>query len=155
MSRGINLVVLIGNLGADPEIRYTSDGQAIANISLATSSAWKDKESGNFNEKTEWHRVVFFGRLAEIANEFLKKGSKVYVQGRIQTRKWQDKNGIERYTTEIIANEMQILDRRNERGSEEFNQDIPSASTTKIETQEIAQSKEAPSNETFDDDIPF
>ena len=151
MSRGINVVILIGNLGVDPEIRYTSDGSAVTNISLATTSAWKDRDSGNLNEKTEWHRIVFFGRLAEIANEFLKKGSKIYVQGRIQTRKWQDKNGTDRYTTEIIANEMQILDRRNGKNEEDLTDQEPSI---KSESQQ-EQGTPTQSSETFDDDIPF
>lgn len=147
MSRGVNTAILIGNLGSDPEIRYTSDGNAVTNISLATSTAWKNKETGDLNEKTEWHRVVFFGRLAEIANEFLKKGSKVYVQGRIQTRKWQDKNGVDRYTTEIIANEMQILDRRNgEREETELTHQKNSNTNQEIPITEP---------EVFNDDIPF
>ncbi|MBN1684511.1 MAG: single-stranded DNA-binding protein [Gammaproteobacteria bacterium] len=151
MSRGVNIAILIGNLGADPEIRYTSDGNAVSNISLATSTVWKDRESGNLTEKTEWHRVVFFGRLAEITNEFLKKGSKIYVQGRIQTRKWQDKNGTDRYTTEIVANEMQILDRR--KNGEDYNQQ---ESTSKFEApQESQESSGNSGNEGFVDDIPF
>jgi len=110
MARGINKVILIGNLGSDPEVRYTPSGSAIANISLATSDAWRDKQSGELQERTEWHRVVFFNRLAEIVGEFLRKGSKCYVEGALRTRKWQDKTGQDRYTTEIVASEMQILD---------------------------------------------
>jgi len=110
MARGINKVILIGNLGADPEIRQTQGGATVANISLATTDAWRDKSSGEMQEKTEWHRVVFFSRLAEIVGEYLKKGSKVYVEGRLQTRKWQGQDGQDRYTTEIVANEMQMLD---------------------------------------------
>jgi len=113
MARGINKVILIGNLGADPEVRYTPNGSAIANISLATSDVWRDKQNGELQERTEWHRVVFFNRLAEIVGEFLRKGSKCYVEGALRTRKWQDKNGQERYTTEIVAAEMQILDGRS------------------------------------------
>ena len=109
MARGLNKVMLIGNLGADPEVRYTAGGAAIANIRLATAESWRDKESGDMQERTEWHRVSFFGRLAEIAAEYLKKGSQVYIEGRIQTRKWNDKDGTERYSTEIVANEMHML----------------------------------------------
>lgn len=112
MARGINKVILIGNLGAEPEVRYTPNGSAVANVTLATSSAWRDKQSGEMQERTEWHRIVFFNRLAEIIGEYLHKGSKIYIEGSLRTRKWQDKSGVDRYTTEIIANEMQILDSR-------------------------------------------
>ncbi|MDN7129456.1 single-stranded DNA-binding protein [Pseudidiomarina terrestris] len=111
-SRGINKVILIGNLGADPEIRYTQNNTAIANLSIATSESWKDKQTGEPREQTEWHKCVAYRRLAEIAGEYLKKGSKVYVEGRLQTRKWQGQDGVERYTTEIVINEMQMLDGR-------------------------------------------
>ena len=116
MARGLNKVMLIGNLGADPEVRYTAGGAAIANIRLATAESWRDKESGDMQERTEWHRVAFFGRLAEIAAEYLKKGSQVYVEGSIRTRKWNDKDGTERYSTEIVANEMQMLGGRGGSG---------------------------------------
>jgi single-strand DNA-binding protein len=116
MARGINKVILVGNLGADPETRYTAAGAAVTNISLATTDSWRDKQSGERQERTEWHRVVFFSRLAEIAGEYLRKGSQVYVEGRLQTRKWQDQNGQDRYTTEIVANEMQMLGGRGEGG---------------------------------------
>jgi single-strand DNA-binding protein len=112
MARGINKVILIGNLGQDPEVRYMPSGGAVANVRLATTESWKDKDTGETQEKTEWHNVVFFGRLGEIVGEYLKKGSKVYVEGRLQTRKWQGKDGNDRYTTEIVANEMQMLDGR-------------------------------------------
>ena len=112
MARGINKVILIGNLGADPETRYTQSGGGVANLRLATSENWKDKNTGEMQERTEWHRVVLFGKLAEIAGEYLRKGSKIYVEGRLQTRKWQDKDGRDNYTTEIVANEMQMLDGR-------------------------------------------
>lgn len=111
-SRGVNKVILIGNLGADPEVRYTQSSVAIANLNLATSETWKDKQTGEQKELTEWHRVVCYRRLAEIAGEYLKKGSKVYIEGRLQTRKWQGQDGQDRYTTEIVANEMQMLDGR-------------------------------------------
>ena len=116
MARGINKVILIGNLGNDPDTRYTQGGSAITNISLATTNAWKDQDTGETQERTEWHRVVFFGRLAEIASEYLRKGSGVYVEGRLQTRKWQDQNGNDRYTTEVVANEMQMLGGRSGAG---------------------------------------
>ena len=109
MARGINKVILVGNLGADPETRYTASGSAVTNIRLATAESWKDRQTGEQNERTEWHRVVFFARLAEIAAEYLRKGSQVYVEGRLQTRKWQGQDGADRWTTEIVANDMQML----------------------------------------------
>jgi len=112
MARGINKVILIGNLGADPETRAMPSGMTVANIRVATSENWKDKQSGENKERTEWHNVAMFGRLGEIAGEYLKKGSKIYIEGSLRTRKWQDKQGNDRYTTEIIANEMQMLDSR-------------------------------------------
>src|SRR5579864_6341136 len=119
MARGINKVILIGNLGRDPEVRYTPSGLAVANLTLATSESWKDKQTGEPVERTEWHRIVMYQRLAEIAGEYLKKGSKVYIEGRIQTRKWQDKNtGQDRYTTEIVANELQMLDSKGSSASD-------------------------------------
>lgn len=111
-SRGVNKVILIGNLGADPDVRYTQNSVPIANLSVATSETWKDKQTGEQKEMTEWHRVVCYRFLAEIAKEYLKKGSKVYIEGRLQTRKWQGQDGQDRYTTEIVANEMQMLDGR-------------------------------------------
>lgn len=114
MARGINKVILIGNLGADPEVRYAPSGGAIANITIATSESWTDKQTNEKKELTEWHRVVIYQRLAEIAGEYLRKGSKVYIEGRLRTRKWQDNQGVERYTTEIIANELQMLDGKQE-----------------------------------------
>lgn len=112
MARGINKVILIGNLGADPQVRYSQSGVAMTSINLATADSWKDKQTGEQQDRTEWHRLVFFNRLAEIAGEYLRKGSKIYVEGSLRTRKWQDKNGVERYTTEIMVNEMQMLDSR-------------------------------------------
>lgn len=146
MARGVNKALLIGNLGSDPEVRYTPNGNAIANVVLATSSAWRDKQTGELNERTEWHRIVFFNRLAEIVNEYLRKGSKIYIEGSLRTRKWQDKNGIDRYTTEIIANEMQILDNRNS-----GNGPSPSYQAGSLETEAAATHV----MEDFDDDIPF
>ena len=112
MARGVNKVILVGNLGKDPDMKYTASGAAIANITVATSESWTDKQSGDKKEKTEWHRVVFFRRLAEIAGEYLRKGSQVYIEGKLQTRKWQDQNGNDRYTTEVVGNEMQMLGSR-------------------------------------------
>jgi single-strand DNA-binding protein len=109
MARGVNKVILVGNLGADPETRYTASGAAITNIRIATSESWRDKQTGENQERTEWHRVVFFSRLAEIAGEYLRKGSQVYVEGALRTRKWQGQDGQDRYTTEIVGNEMQML----------------------------------------------
>jgi single-strand DNA-binding protein len=151
MARGINKVLLIGNLGQDPEVRYTPNGNAIANVVLATSSAWRDKQTGELNERTEWHRIVFFNRLAEIVNEYLNKGSKIYIEGSLRTRKWQDKNGIDRYTTEIIANEMQILDNRNNSGNNSNHQ----ISSKPAEATTASATAEPQSFENFDDDIPF
>ena len=120
MSRGVNKVILVGNLGQKPEIRYTQTDSAVANLSLATSESWKDKETGEQREKTEWHRIVYFGKLAEIAEQYLDKGSKVYVEGKLQTRKWQDKEtGADRYTTEIVGNELTMLDSKNSSGMNE------------------------------------
>ncbi len=112
MSRGINKVILIGNCGADPEVRYSAQGSAITTVSLATNDRWRDKQSGEIQERTEWHRIVLFTRLAEVARDYLRKGSKVYIEGRLQTRKWQGDDGRDRYTTEVVANNMQMLDSR-------------------------------------------
>lgn len=145
MARGINKVILIGNLGKDPDIRYTAGGAAVANVTIATNESWKDKTTGEMQERTEWHNVVFFSRLAEIVGEYLRKGSQVYIEGRLQTRKWQDKSGNDRYTTEIIANEMQMLGGRAGAGMPEPQ---PSASGP-------APVPPAGSSNDFDDDIPF
>lgn len=144
MARGVNKVILIGNLGRDPEVRYMPNGQAVANVTIATSEAWKDKNTGEQQERTEWHRVVFFRRLAEIAGEYLKKGSKVYIEGKLQTRKWQDQQGQDRYTTEIVANEMQMLDSK---GAANNFSNPPS-------DMEMAEPQMATAGD-FDDDIPF
>lgn len=112
MARGVNKVILVGNLGADPETRYTANGAAITNIRIATSESWRDKQTGENQERTEWHRVVFFSRLAEIAGEYLRKGSQVYIEGSLRTRKWQGQDGQDRYTTEVVASEMQMLGSR-------------------------------------------
>jgi len=115
MARGINKAVIVGTLGRDPEIRYSSKGNAVVNLSVATNEAWKDRETGEAKERTEWHRIVIFGKLGEIASQYLKKGSQAYFEGRIKTSKWQDEGGNDRYTTEIVASEMQMLGRRPEK----------------------------------------
>lgn len=144
MARGINKVIVVGNLGADPDTRYMPSGNAVTNISVATSESWNDKETGEKQEKTEWHRVVFFGRLAEIVSEYLKKGSQVYVEGKLQTRKWEDKEGNERWTTEIVANQMQMLGERMSQGASNQNKVTkPDSSSNEFVDEE------------FDDDIPF
>lgn len=115
MARGINKAIIVGVLGKDPEVKHTASGSAVTNISVATNESWKDKQTGEQQERTEWHRIVMFNRLAEIAAQYLKKGSQVYLEGKIQTRKWQDQSGADRYTTEIVANEMQLLGSRSDR----------------------------------------
>lgn len=122
MARGINKVIIIGNIGQDPEVKYMPSGGAVTNVSIATSETWKDKNTGQPQERTEWHRVVFFNRLGEIAGEYLKKGSKVYIEGSLRTRKWQAQDGTDRYTTEIVANEMQMLDGRGDNAGGGYNQ---------------------------------
>ena len=168
---GINKVIIVGNLGQDPEVKYMPSGDAVANISIATSDTWKDKETGEKREKTEWHRVVFFGKLAEIAGQYLKKGSKVYVEGQLQTRKWQGQDGQDRYTTEIIVRgfngTMQMLDGKSG-GSSDFapaqqSQQQPQqaqqqggGASQQSAPQQSPQQSAAPQNfDNFDDDIPF
>ena len=152
MARGLNKVMLIGNLGADPEMRYTGNGNAVGNVRLATAESWRDRESGEQQERTEWHRVIFFGRLAEIVGEYLRKGSQIYIEGRLQTRKWQDREGNDRYTTEIVASEMQMLGGRG--GSTEPSQNYESNETNRNAPKSSAKPSES-SPEEFDDDIPF
>jgi single-strand DNA-binding protein len=154
MARGVNKVILIGNLGNDPEVRYTAGGSAVANVSLATTESWRDKESGEQQEKTEWHRIVFFGRLAEIVAEYLKKGSQIYVEGRLQTRKWQDKEGNDRYTTEIVANEMQMLGSRGGAAGAAAPGDN-SGRSAPSEPRAKEKGKSKADDEFVDDDIPF
>lgn len=155
----VNKVILIGNLGRDPETRYMPNGEAVTNITIATTETWKDKASGEKQEKTEWHRVTFYRRLAEIAGEYLKKGSQVYVEGRLETRKWQDKEGKDRYTTEIIADRMQMLGSRSGQGdpsarerSAEGREPVPAG-----EGKSAASAKNKPADQfsDMDDDIPF
>lgn len=155
MARGVNKAILIGNLGGDPEIRYMPSGGAVANLNVATSESWKDKTTGQTQDRTEWHRVVMFNRLAEICGEYLKKGSKIYIEGSIRTRKWQDKEGQDRYTTEIVATEMQMLDSRG----------VANLSPDKMENESQVNNSDnnaLPPNHSsastaaeFDDDIPF
>lgn len=151
MARGVNKVILVGNLGADPETKYMPSGSALTNLSVATTESWKDKQTGEKVEKTEWHRVVMFDRLAEIAGEYLKKGSQVYIEGQLQTRKWQDRDGNDRYTTEIRAREMQMLGGRGGSGGGEY-----SGGGFQGGGQRPASQSAAPQPEPeFDDDIPF
>ena len=155
----VNKVILVGNLGADPETRYMPNGDAVANIRMATTESWKDKATGEKKELTEWHRVVFYRKLAEIVGQYLKKGSAVYVEGRIRTRKWQDKEGQERYTTEIEANEMQMLGGRQSAsssgGEAEYGGSMPSQPAGPAGAANKPAAQKAPSFEDMDDDIPF
>lgn len=161
MARGINKVILVGHLGQDPEVRYMPSGGAVTNLSVATTDSWTDKNSGQRQDRTEWHRVSMFNKLAEIAGEYLKKGSQVYIEGRLQTRKWQDNNGQDRYTTEIIANDMQMLGGRggDSGGSANFGgggQGRPQQQQ-QAQGQSQGQPQSAPMSgpDDFDDDIPF
>ena len=151
--RGVNKVILLGNLGKDPEVKYMPNGNAVANITLATSETWNDKSTGEKQEKTEWHRVVFFGKLAEIVGQYLKKGSKVYIEGNLQNRKWQDQGGQDSYTTEVVVDiggTMQMLDSRGgEGGFAPAQQSAPAQKSAK------AQPAPAMVDDAFDDDIPF
>jgi len=162
MTRGINKVILVGNCGQDPDVKYMPSGGEVTNISIATSESWKDKQTGEKRDRTEWHRVVFFNQLAKIAGEYLRKGSQVYVEGSIRTRKWQDQNGQDRYTTEIVANEMQMLGSRAGTSGmdadpgyapEDIGMPVEKHSTGKsapITTEKTNQTMDG-----FDDDIPF
>jgi single-strand DNA-binding protein len=151
MAKGsVNKVILIGNLGRDPEVRYTPNGLAVANITIATTESWKDKASGENQERTEWHRVVFYSRLAEIAGEYLRKGSKIFIEGRLQTRKWQDKTtNQDRYTTEIIADSLEML------GSKAGGAPTSDAPPTSFPEKATMETAPAESADSFDDDIPF
>ncbi|MEO8188153.1 MAG: single-stranded DNA-binding protein [Burkholderiaceae bacterium] len=156
----VNKVILIGNLGRDPETRYTADGAAVTNITIATSDRWKDKATGEMKEATEWHKVAFFGRLAEIAGEYLKKGRPVYVEGKLRTRKWQDKEGQDRYTTEVIADNMQMLGSREGMGGAPSDDGIedsrpPARSASSSASARPITGKTTPSVAEMDDDIPF
>jgi single-strand DNA-binding protein len=152
MARGVNKAIIVGTLGQDPEMRYTANGSAVANISVATNETWKDKSTGEAQERTEWHRIVMFGKLAEIAQQYLKKGSQAYFEGRIQTRKWQDNSGNDRYSTEIVANEMQMLGGRPGAGG---GAPMESGSQSQSQSQSRpAATETAPMDDGFDD-IPF
>ena len=148
MARGINKVILVGNLGADPETRYMPSGSAVTNLSIATSESWKDKQSGEQKERTEWHKVAMFNRLAEIAAEYLRKGSQVYIEGKLRTRKWQDRDGNDRWTTEIIADEMQMLGGRGGGGGSMPTSQDPGPSGSSSPPPQAGP-------DDFDDDIPF
>ena len=154
-SRGVNKVILVGNVGNDPEVRYMPNGNAVANISIATSDSWKDRNTGEQQERTEWHRVVFFNRLAEIVEQYVKKGTKLYLEGRLQTRSY-EQDGVKKYSTEIVANEMQMLDSRGAAGSnQEFgDQSNPPTSPPQDSVQNSEQQASA-NFDNFDDDIPF
>lgn len=161
MARGINKVILVGNVGVEPDVRYMPNGNAVTTLSVATSETWKDKQTGDKQERTEWHRVVCFNRLGEIAGEYVKKGSKLYVEGSLRTRKWQDPQGQDRYTTEIIANELQMLDSKGGNSAASYD-DIPSQGASSRPANAAAgSSHSAPAESThdafaeLDDDIPF
>ena len=158
MARGINKVILIGNLGRDPEMRYTQSQQAVANFSVATSESWTDRTTNERRERTEWHRVVCFRRLAEICGEYLHKGSKVYIEGSLQTRSWEGQDGQTRYTTEVVAREMQMLDSRGEGGyvpQQEAGAPDPGAGPAQPRTGPRAEPPPPPPEDDFEDDIPF
>jgi single-strand DNA-binding protein len=158
-SRGVNKVILVGNVGNDPEFRVMPNGNGVANVSLATSETWKDKNNGEQQEKTEWHRVIFFNRLAEIVEQYVKKGTKLYIEGRLQTRSW-EQDGVKRYTTEIVASEMQMLDSRGgggaNMGDNAFGQSSGGGAAPAKSSSTTASPQAAPANfDNFDDDIPF
>ena len=162
MARGINKVIIVGNLGQDPEVKYMPSGGAVCNITVATSESWNDKSSGEKQERTEWHRIVFYRKLAEIAGEYLRKGSQVYVEGKLQTRKWQDQGGADRYTTEIVANEMQMLGGRgsassgaSSSGSAGFDNSNKQASAAPAASGDTPAPAGGGMADDFDDDIPF
>ena len=158
MARGVNKVILVGNLGADPETRYGASGNAITNIRIATSESWTDRQTNERRENTEWHRVVMFGRLAEIAEQYLRKGRQVYIEGRIQTRKWQGQDGQDRYTTEIVANDMQMLGGRGGGDADDWNRGSGPPPQSAPEGRAPARSAAPPSggnDPDIDDDIPF
>lgn len=181
MARGVNKVIIIGNLGQDPEVRFTPSGSAVANLNIATTDSWNDKQSGQRQERTEWHRVVMFNKLAEIAQQYVKKGSRLYIEGRLQTRKWQDQNGNDRYSTEIVANDMQMLDSNGGGGGGQQQQARQQAPAQQAQAQQAPaqqaqqapaqQAQQAPAQQApaqqngqqapagsfddFDDEIPF
>ena len=153
-SRGVNVVILVGNIGVDPEIRYGQSGNAVANMSLATSESWQDKQSGAQQERTEWHRLVMYSRLAEIAEKYLRKGSKIYIRGSLRTRKWQDQSGNDKYTTEVIVQDMQMLDRKSEDAY--ASTPLKEPAHEEIKQQTAPQSGSKPEKVAdYEDDIPF
>jgi single-strand DNA-binding protein len=155
MSRGINKVMIMGNLGADPEVRYMPSGGAVTNLRVATSETWKDKQSGEKQERTEWHRIVLFNRLGEIAAQYLKKGSRVFVEGSLKTNKWQDQNGNDRYTTEIIGSSMQLMDSKGAGGAAPFDDDGSMSAPASSSQKSTSKTPVTTLDEDFDDDIPF
>ena len=155
MARGINKVILVGNLGQDPETRYMPSGGAVTNITLATNESWKDKQTGEQKDRTEWHKVAMFNRLAEIAAEYLRKGSQVYVEGKLRTRKWQDRDGNDRYTTEVIADEMQMLGGRGGGGGSFSSGGGSNGGSSGGSNAPSGGGQSAPPADDFDDDIPF
>ena len=155
MARGINKVILIGNLGSDPEVRYTPNGAPVANFSLATSESWNDRNTGERQERTEWHRLVLWSKLAEIAGQYLKKGAKIYVEGRLQTRSWDDQSGQKRYTTEVVVNDMQMLDSRGEGGGSGRDTGYPDRPAAGQNAGPAAQPDAPPPPGGDDDDLPF
>jgi single-strand DNA-binding protein len=156
MSRGVNKVIIIGSLGNDPETKYMPNGNAVTNISIATSESWKDKQTGQQQERTEWHRVVFFNKLAEITGEYMRQGSKVYCEGSLRTRKWQDQSGQDRYTTEIVASNMQMLDSRPQDGQGgQHQQKTGQGANAHQSSQERPPKRNDGGGGQFDDDIPF
>ncbi len=154
MARGINKAIIVGTLGQDPEIKYTASGSAVVNVSVATNESWKDKQTGEAQERTEWHRIVMFNKLAEIASQYLKKGSQAYFEGRIQTRKWQDQSGNDRYSTEIVANDMQMLGGRPQGAGNTVPFDPPGQQQQQQAAKPAAAVDTAPIDDGFDD-IPF
>ena len=155
MAQGINKVILIGNVGGDPETKYMPGGSAVTNLTIATSESWKDKQTGQPQERTEWHRVVFFNRLAEIASEFVRKGSKLYVEGSLRTRQW-EQDGVKRYSTEIVASQMQMLDSRQGGGQQQnYNQQAPQGRPQQQQPAQQPQQQAGGFDDGFDDDIPF
>ena len=155
MARGVNKVIIVGNLGRDPETRAMPSGSSVCNLNIATSESWKDRQSGEQQERTEWHRVVMFNRLAEIAAEYLHKGSQVYIEGSLRTRKWQDKQGVERYTTEIVANEMQMLGGRGGGAGASAGAPQAEGGRERSEMEPVAAAGGGTERDEFDDDIPF
>ncbi|HXH54924.1 MAG TPA: single-stranded DNA-binding protein [Gammaproteobacteria bacterium] len=167
MARGLNKVMIMGNLGADPEVRYLPSGSAVTNIRVATSESWKDSKTGEKQERTEWHRITLFNRLGEIAAQYLRKGSKVFVEGSIRTNKWQDQSGADRYSTDIIASNMQLMDSKGTGGSASFEQQdqmgdmpqdmapMPSSNASQRSSAKSPEPAMAESHDAFDDDVPF